>query len=228
MTIPYQECCVVSVGIGKWYPKGIDRLSKALDEVGWKGGRLLYKNEYPPECPPVSTHCYSMKPFALKEASKKYRYLVWVDAAAWPIAPVDPVFEKISEDGYLFFFNGYPVGEWCRDSALPKLGLTRDESFEIHEIAGSFYGLDMAYEPSKIFLDQFVSYGKESDLFADDPRKNDKGQCSSDPRVHGHRHDQTVASVIIHRLGMKPTHCPHLFALYAGRCPTTVFVNRGM
>ncbi len=34
------------------------------------------------------------------------------------------------------------------------------------------------------------------------PWKNDEQQVSADPRVRGHRHDQTAASIIAWQLGM--------------------------
>lgn len=39
-----------------------------------------------------------------------------------------------------------------------------------------------------------------------DVKKNRSGRVSSDPRVQGHRHDQTVAGILAHRLAMALTH----------------------
>ena len=231
-----EKCCIVSVGIGHWYPKGIDRMNESLNKVNWKNGRLLSRNEYPPGCPCIEEAGYAFKPYALTEALKKgMRYLLWADASVWALKPIEPIFEKIAEDGCLFFDNGFSVfhkehsiGEWCRDASLPKFGITREESMRMPEITTSFFGLDMARRDSKIFLEDWMAYAKDGETFIVEPRDNDKGQCSSDPRVKGHRYDQTAASVIVERLGMKRILMPYYYAYYSKSGPRTICVNKGM
>lgn len=179
---------------------------------------------------------YAFKPYALREAYRMgMRYLLWADASVWALKPIEPIFRKIKEDGHLFFHNGYAVfheghsiGEWCRDSALPKLKLTREESLKMPEITTSFFGLDMGRFDSQIFLEDWLAYAQDGETFVLEPRTNDKGQCSSDTRVKGHRYDQTAASVLVERLGMKRTHMPYFYAYHEKRGPWTIFVNRGM
>lgn len=224
-----EKCCIVSVGIGYWYPRGIDRLVRSLDDVGWRYGRLIYRDEYPPGSPNIAQAGYAFKPYALMTAYRMgMRYLLWADAAVWALKPIEPIFEKIAEDGYLFFDNGYSVGEWCRDASLPKLGITREESLKLPEITTSFFGLDMAKRDCQIFLEDWMAYAQDGETFIVEPRTNDKGQCSKDPRVKGHRYDQTAASVIVAKLGLKRIQMPYYYAYYQRRGPRTIFVNMGL
>ena len=223
------RCCVVSAGIGRWYPRGIDRMQKSLRDVRWKGKTLMYRDEYPEDCLPVETHGYAFKPYAMKMAIELgSRYLLWIDASVWAIGSIEPVFRCVMEEGYLFFDNRASAGEWCRDASLAKLELAREESFDIPEITSSLVGLDMEKRGSKEFLEKWTAYANDGETFLVQPRDNDKGLCSSHPRVKGHRYDQTAASVLVHRLGMKRKPFPGLYAYYQERGPATVLVNRGM
>jgi len=204
-------------------------MQRSLRDVLWKGKWLIFRDEYPDMCPPVISHGYAFKPYAMKQAVELgSRYLIWADAAVWAIAPIEPVFRRIVEDGHLFFYNGYPVGEWCRDTSLSKLGLTREEAFAIPEITSSFFGLDMESDGGKKFLEGWTAYANDGETFIVNPNTNDKGQCSKDSRVRGHRYDQTAASVLVQRLGMKKTHCPEFYAYFQNKTEKTIFVNRGL
>ena len=228
------NCCIVSVGIGQWYPKGIDRLNKSLNEFGARYPRLIYRDEYPPGCPTIETHGYAFKPYALREASTKgFRYLLWVDASIWAIKPIDVIFKKIAEDGHLFFDNGpindyVTMGVWCRDATLPKLGVDREYAMEIPEITTSLFGLDMDRTDSKIFLERWMNFAHDGETFIVHPRDNSNGECSLDMRVKGHRYDQTAGSFLAHELAMKKTHMPNYYAYYEKRGPWSALVNRGM
>lgn len=223
------DCCVVSAGIGQWYPRGIDRLQKSLNDFGGRVGRLIYRDYYPSGCPMIETHGYAFKPYALREAFLKgYRYLLWADASVWAIRPIEEVFRKISDDGHLFFNNGAVMGEWCRDASLPKLGTNRGDSMTIPEITTSFFGLDMERADSRIFLERWMDYAHDGETFVVHPRDNSSGECSKDSRVKGHRYDQTAGSFIVYGLSMKTTHAPNYYAYYERRSPRTIFVNMGL
>lgn len=223
------KCCIVSAGIGYWYPRGVDRLNKSLNEFGAKIPRLIYRDEYPPGCPTIETHGYAFKPHALREAlTKGFRYLLWVDASIWAIKPIDVIFEKIAEDGHLFFHNGFSMGAWCRDATLPKLGIDREYSMGIPEITTSMFGLDMDRTDSQIFLERWMEFAHDGETFIVHPRDNQNGECSADVRVKGHRYDQTAGSFLVHEFGMKKTYMPNYYAYYQRRGPWTTFVNMGM
>jgi hypothetical protein len=55
------------------------------------------------------------------------------------------------------------------------------------------------------------------------------GFVSADPTVRGHRHDQTVLSILAHRLGMTELVNRPRFTAYKGsETAETVLVNQGM
>jgi hypothetical protein len=63
-------------------------------------------------------------------------------------------------------------------------------------------GFDLENEQCIKFLDQWYAQAKDGRSFRG-PWKNDVNQCSPDKRVLGHRHDQSVGSVIAWDIGMR-------------------------
>ena len=110
--------------------------------------------------------------------------------------------DQIVKDGYLLLRNGWWSGEWCSDAALEPLGITREESMTIPHIMACVMGLDLRVERSVEFLEKYYEKANDGVSFIG-AWDNKSGQVSKDPRVLGHRHDQTAASVIAWKLGMR-------------------------
>jgi hypothetical protein len=194
--------CIVNVSIGGWYPKGQQRLrtsvkkhSPGIDIVEWT-------DNYPAGCPPHITVPYAFKPYAFKAAKDQgYTSVLWLDSAAWAVRPLEPFFEAFEQEGHFFQLNGWRNGNWCSDAALKTLGYTRDEMMEISHIMACIIGLDFTKECAVEFFDEYLRLANDGVTFHG-AWKNDQKQVSADDRVLGHRHDQTAASAVIHRLGI--------------------------
>jgi hypothetical protein len=226
-----KHSCIVTCGLGQWYPRGMDRARESFAEHGWHGGVLHFRDVYPPGSPPFETYGYAFKPYALFEAARLgYRYLLWLDASIWAVRPLEPVFEKIAEDGHLLFrnCNGASLGEWCRDDALFPLGLTREQSFDVPEVTTSLIGLDASLDGTKSFLHHWMGYAYDGITFPLFPRSNVNNECSKHMRVRGHRYDQTAGSLIAHRLRMKLSEMPKLYAYFEHKTEDSILVNQGM
>ena len=228
-----------SIGIGAWYPRGIARMVTRFDQFSPGFDLMAWTNTLPPGAPVgvvVDGYDYTpycAKPFALRALrSAGAEAGILLDAAFWPIRPIHPMLDHISEIGYYFCNNGNKVGEWCADSALGPLGITRDESFGIRELSSYCIGLRFDRADCNEFLDEWCSYAVDGVTFpgrhtqGSDGRNH--GHCSNDPRVKGHRHDQTAASVIAWRIGMDwMVDRPKLTAYDGSQDERTVLVNRG-
>jgi len=197
-----------------YFTRGQNRLREESLRQGYEGDFLFFNEENVLKCPPHSEVPYGFKPYAMKEAQKAgYRYLLWCDASVYPVAPVSKAFDIIKELGYLLMPGGWNTGQWCSDPALQKLGITREQAFEIpHPVAGC-QGLDLDSAKSRYYLDRyfelandgvtFYGYPKASGITFAETYHNVNGQASPDKRVKGHRHDQTAAGVIAWKLGMR-------------------------
>jgi hypothetical protein len=126
-----------------------------------------------------------------------------------------PLFEQIEAQGYLLFQNGdRRVGEWASDAALARLGLSRDEAMTIPEVNASALGLDLRHPLAQAFLERWHEEARHGLAFrgVEEPVRteaeyeavkwNKAHRVSTDARVRGHRHDQSVAGILAHRLGM--------------------------
>ncbi len=222
--------CVVNVAVGGWYPRGQDRLARSLDETGFGGDVLFWKDENPPGCPSHEELPYGFKVHALEMALYKgYGPVLWCDASIWFIKNPSTLFDVIDERGYWFMSQGWQVGTWCSDDALPKLGIEREESMKMSMVAATMFGLDMRTEEARQILGWMRARCRDGSFRGS--WTNEHQEVSPDPRVKGHRHDQTALSVVVNRLGLEIDWHPSWFEYaYDGVIPNPkcVALARGM
>lgn len=230
---------VVCVGVGGWYPSGVARLLQSLSETNPEMMAYAWVNQYPPDSPEMP---YCSKPFAMLEAFRRgHDVVIWLDAAFYAIKPLDPLLDQIKRDGYFLTRNGPPMGEWCKDAALEPLGITREQSFSIPEVSTYCVGLDLSLWTNRAFafLTRWARLAADGITFPGAHTNNGANPgatgrtvafCSADPRVKGHRHDQTAASAIAWSVGMdKLTERPRITDYrQPTQHPETLLVNQGM
>lgn len=176
---------------------------------------------------------YCAKPFAIQYLSKRFDYGILLDAAFYPIRHIHPLVEHIGEHGYYLCDNGARVGEWANDRALQRMETTRDGAMSITEASSYCVGLDFSKPESQLLVHEWCRYAADTVTFPG-PHTNvghqgrNIGWCSDDPRCKGHRHDQSVLSIIAHRLGMSNLVArPKLTAYLGSETAETVLVNHG-
>ena len=196
--------CIINVAIGREYPRGQDRLEASLSKFGAPSARLYWRNRLPPGSPSHQRVPYAFKPYAFRFAQRAgYELVLWLDAALTAIKPLGPIFARIESEGYFFPLNGaWITGQWCSDLALAKFGKTRAEAMQYPHIMACCLGLNLAHPLGRAFLDAWQEKADDGASFPG-PWDNKNGAASSDPRVLGHRHDQTAASFVAYDLGMR-------------------------
>lgn len=211
-------CCI---GVGQWYGRGVDRLVKSLDEVGYTGQRIIFKDSYPDGCPKHSDDPYAFKLWAMQRARDQgATRVLWVDASAWAIRNPDPIFDLISDRGAFVMMDGHFIGEWTSDQCLANLGIDRESVMRMGMIWACSIGLDFARIQCQEFFRDWQSQASIGSFRG--PWNNDDRKASPDPRVRGHRHDQSVASVLVHRYGLPFTPCGDALFRSAGNDDGTV------
>lgn len=212
-----KKCCV-SLGVNSPSPpnhpspifqdfsRGLRRIQEDLDATGFTGGKVFWDQCYPKGCPLQKEAHGAFKPFCFYEAFLKgYEVILWLDASIKIVAPLDPLFSLIEKDGYLIFNEYHSLGEYCKDEALVTLGIEREESFNLPCCWSCVLGLDLRHERSKIFLQEWKNKALDGISFPGPKWSGVFGWpkvASSDDRVKGHRHDQTVASALAIKLNM--------------------------
>lgn len=231
---------VVSIAFGEHYQPLSARLEKSIGEEKL----AVWRDTLPLGAPadheaPILAYC--AKPWAMRSAWQAGAdLLLWLDAACMAIKPLDTLWDHIAEKGYYCQDNGWNTGEWCADHALATLGVKREEVMVMPEISTMALGLDMRREDCRSFLEEWCRLAADGKTFVG-AHTNDIGPAaargvayrsvahvSDDPRVMGHRHDQTAASVLAHRRCWWRTPRPY-FVGYASE-PTndsTLILNRG-
>lgn len=195
-----------------WYRRGQRRLVSTVTDVGGVGHVIHMQDEAECYAPPHSEVSYAFKPHAIAVAAAHLGadVILWADASVYAIRDLEPVFDHIEDHGHLFFYN-CGAGQWSSGHALNFFGVTREESFQIPMLMGLCMGLDLRQERPREFLRRWLH---SIPMFAGS-WTNANGEVSKDPRVTGHRHDQTAASLIAHQLQMDMViphqtflHCP--------------------
>lgn len=218
-----QNKVVVSFADGTGhYIKAMARLELSLKQVGFDGTAKMI-NDYahigspmhkgPAEFNPVP---YAFKAYSIKKAIEEgARYILWCDSVVYATKSIDPIFEQIKRDGYLFFDNiGFSIGDYTSDACLSRFGMSRQLAFNNKMIMACVMGFDTHNEEAKIFLNQYIKCAADGVTYHGD-WTNQNCQVSNDMRVKGHRHDQSVASILIYLLGMKITRAQETHFAYA-------------
>jgi hypothetical protein len=235
--------CVLSLGVNgavpsdhpeatfQDYSSGLARIRDGLSKTGYRGGFLAWDQQYPEGSPRGEEAFCAFKPFCFVAAQTQgYRLALWLDAGIRIKRALDPLFESIQRRGYLFFPEQHSVGEYCKDDALRTLGITREESFAIPSCWGAAIGLDLESPKAVDFLRQWKELATDGVTFSGPKWSGVHGwprKASPDPRVKGHRHDQTAASVIAYRLGMSEWEPRDLFDRSLVADPGFVRLYRG-
>lgn len=193
---------VISLGIGQRFGMGLTRLEAGLKANGYEGEIHLFR-EYPEGCPTHREIPYGFKPWLLDWARRRGdSEALWMDSACVPVKSLDRVFALMRRQGYVFPYSPLRIGEWCSDAALNTMGLTREKVMGLWpSIWATVMGLNFRNALANEFLDRWLAKSRDGVSFHGD-WTNENGQVSSDPRVQGHRHDQTIATILAFQMGL--------------------------
>ncbi len=234
--------CVVA--LGSWYHRGAARLIQEFARVSPGFTVSAWVNCFPPDAPrnvvenDYDYTGYCVKPFALLDAyTRGFEGAILLDAAFYPIRPIHPILDHISQVGYYLCKNGYMVGEWSSDRCLEQMKLTRAAAFDIEEASSYCVGVnfrdqrcvDLVHAWCQFASDRLSFPGPHTNSVGNHEGARNVGFVSRDPHVRGHRHDQTVLSVLAHRMGMTQLVQRPKFTAYLGsESEETVLVNQGL
>lgn len=204
------KCVIINAAIGKWYPKGQQRLLESLRNVGYSGNIMTWSNEpineyYDEVCP------YTIKAAAFYEAQKAgYKHIVWLDCSIYAIREINSFFDLLASDAYYFWKSGWNLAQSSNDYAIQYYGYTRDEAEKLPECASSIIGLNMDNPKCQNWLELFLKSAKDNVFHGSRFHDNQ----SSDPRFKFHRQDQTAASFSFYKSGMEKMYEQDVLSAY--------------
>lgn len=215
--------CIVSFadGVGN-YAKAMMRLELSLKQVGYGGEfeRVKLINDYAhiespfhkgtPDAVPYAFKAYSIK----KAIDEGMRYILWLDSVVYATKSITPVFDHIQEHGYLLLDNiGFSIGDYTSDACLYKWDMSRKEAFDSKMLMCCLMGFDVGNAIAKEFLERYIAAASDGVSYQGD-WTNERLQVSQDMRCFGHRHDQSVASILANKLGMTITNAQKTYFAY--------------
>lgn len=197
--------CVINFSSGGWYPRGQQRLLASLRDTGWTGGVRVFGSTEELGCPSHEAAPYAFKPAAFNRvATEGYDVILWCDSAVWANRSIAPVIERIEKEGHILFEGGWNCAQWTNDTCLKNMGVSRDEAEKMPQISASCMGFDLRHPKAVEFLRRWTAYSLDGQSFRGRWNNHEKTE-SADPRCLGHRHDQTVASILSAQMGMAHT-----------------------
>jgi hypothetical protein len=195
--------CIINFARGAWYPRGQTRLIQSLRDTQFDGDLYCWNNEQQIAMPPHEMMPYAFKIGAFNHvADLGYRKILWCDAAVFAIKPVTPIFDHIEKHGHLFFQSGFNCAQWTSDTCLKACGVTRDEAEKMPMYMACCMGLDLDNPRSAEFLRRLTLRALDG-VSLPGAWRNENHEVSQDPRCQGHRHDQSIGSLIAAQLGME-------------------------
>jgi hypothetical protein len=184
-----QNKCVVSFADGAGdYRKKLLRLQESMRRHT-DADLLMFTDYKQINSEPHQVIPYKFKAMAINEAiNKGYELILWCDSPIVAVKPLDYLFDHINRKGYVFFDNiGHPLGRWTNDKCLEYFKVSREQAMDIKMIMACCMGFKVNNLTAGRFLADYIALADKlyPGTWAD------------------HRHDQTVASFLIHELQMK-------------------------
>lgn len=192
---------IVSAGVGSWYPLGIDRLELSLQEHGWGGSTMFWRDEYPEGSPTHQEQPYAFKIRAIEAAHRAgHRFILWCDSSVWAVKNPEPIFSLIQNQGYYLWDSGHWCDTWINDKTLAAFGVTRGQAHDIRMISANVMGFDMENPTAQKFMERW-NWALDHGLFPGSWKR--EPEDNEDAPYLGHRHDQSSASLIANELRMR-------------------------
>lgn len=193
------KTCVVCLGIGEQFARGIDRLKKSVAKWSPQSEFLAWTTSVPDQSPTHESVPYAFKLHCVREAlAHGFDCVMWLDSSVIVRDDLTSLWEKLAHEGLLFVTNYHSVGEYTHDGALDTLGVTRNQAFRVQSLQGGMWGVKRGDARAERFLDLLQALSTDGVTYQGDSTTT---TTTTDCRVKGHRHDQSAMSIVAERLG---------------------------
>lgn len=196
------------------YTKGQVRLRESLHHHGISNTDMLFWSSYPEHWPKESEVFKGFKPFAFKDAEAAgFSAAIWIDATCVCVKEISAI-EKILQDEGVYIFSRYSetVGNWISDYSLERLKIEREYVHHMPELTSCVVGINFKHPKGRFLLEQWYTLAHNQDTYNGGPpgltfsdtRNNNDFILSKDPRVKGHRTDQSIVGLLSGAMSIFP------------------------
>jgi len=190
-----KDNCIVVLGIGFNFKVGLERIQNCINTYNINADYISF-TEYPEWCVKHTEVPFAFKYYIIKHCFELgYKNVLYIDSSVYPKNNLDGIWNILNTYGYFLVNNYHTVGEYSHDKFLKLANISRDRSFEIKSIQGGYIGLSSLFPKSINFLNKMIEHSKNNISFIGS-YDNKNNMCSKNPKVLGHRHDQSVASIV--------------------------------
>lgn len=208
---------------GERYLMGQARLNRLCDKYGIPF--VAGTGDPPCDYPKHSDVPYAFKAAMIESAIRRgYETVCWMDASACIQHDPSPIFEIAERCGAFISQNyGIKTGKWSTDACLAEFGLTREEAWQIEHCSALVCAFCVTHPIGEAVWNEYSAAARKGTAFRG-PHKiaaaPDLFSKWSNQDVEGHRHDQTVLSILAHRYGIPLQ--PHTFMDYGDQRPDAI------
>lgn len=188
-----RENCIVTLGIGKNYPRGVKRLIESIKKNKINSDYCGHLS-YPQGIPSHEKIPYAFKYFLIDKLIKKgYKRVIWIDVSFIILNNLDFIWKHLDKHGYLVYSGTHSLGKYTSDKCLEAFNIPRDDSFKLKSVASGIFGIKNDSQLGKKILKDLCWYALNTQAY-DNPKI-----CSIDKRVKGHRPCQSVLSLVCYK-----------------------------
>ena len=188
-------------------------LRQTLEVWGWQD-RLIQSTELPPGCPPHAESPFAFKPWLIEQCRKLgVDQLLWADSSIRFMQSPLWIERELKRTGILMIEDSDQfLRWWSSDRSLDHFGIERRSLGDRRCALAGLIGFDLRRPKALEFLHAWLETERKG-LFQG-KWSNEDLTVSSDPEVKGHRHDQTLATLVAWNLGIEmiPHHDAGVFS----------------
>jgi hypothetical protein len=196
------------------YILGQKRQKQSLIDVGFQGDYFAFNSFGEINSPSHLETPYAFKPYAIKKVKDMgYDIVIWMDSPVYAIKKLNKFIEETINRSVVLFDNiGYTIGDYTSDECLNHFKMTRNDAFNNQMIMACLMAFDFRTKLANALLEDYLN---SSEVFKGD-WTNEANQVSIDNRVKGHRHDQSVMSILANKYNIKIIHPHSTYFAYFG------------
>lgn len=228
---------IVNVATGPWYIEGQRRLAKSMEKWAPDAEFIHWTDRMPEGSPSHEETPYGFKAYEFEYARDHgFDQILHADASIVAIAPIERIWDIAAKNGAWIGRNGWRNSEWTSDEAygllFPEVGYreAREINKTIEHVVATTFALDLRHPIGKEILERYARLARAGAFkgpWTNGPAESSRKYPCGPPDCLGHRHDQTVLSVLAWRLCVELSSSPDIFAYAGGETDKTILVADG-
>jgi hypothetical protein len=168
--------------------------------LGGFNGTIFLADEYNEQIPFHSKLQYGFKVYCLNKARQSGADIaIWSDTRIILSQPFVNLVKAIKAGPPVFLHKnaGWNVGQWTHSRCLEEFAVTREKAYEIPTVVSGFIAYDFTDDYANEFFLEHLDYCQRPEII-NGPRYKGGNLDINNKQYLGHRHDQSILSLMAH------------------------------